>query len=116
MALNDTLYPGQKLTSGTSLTSADGRFVVTMQGDGNLVLTEGGQPVWSSQTQGHPGAVLINQADDGNMVIVAPGNVPVWSTQTNGHPSSTFVVQSDRNAVVYNPDRIALWQADSYLR
>ena len=53
-----------------------------MQGDGNLVLYDWyNQPLWASNTSGHPGATLSVQTD-GNVVIYDPSNRPLWATNT----------------------------------
>ncbi len=56
-----------------------------MQDDGNLVLNDEGIPVWSSGTEGNPGAFLRCQ-DDGNLVIYAPDGTPLWSSNTYAGP------------------------------
>lgn len=49
-----------------------------MQGDGNLVLYEGGAPVWSTGTFGHPGAYL-KILDNGNLVVYDTSGSVLWS-------------------------------------
>ncbi|PWK07026.1 hypothetical protein [Tumebacillus permanentifrigoris] len=48
----DTLHPGQTLSNNGMLVSADGRFAFDMQSDGNLVLYNSGNGLWSSHTNG----------------------------------------------------------------
>jgi hypothetical protein len=75
------LLPGQTLLAGQSI--SDGRDILTMQADGNLVLyAPGSIPVWASNTAGHGGAQLVMQAD-GDAVLDAPGNLTLWSTNTS---------------------------------
>ena len=45
----DNLKYGEKLFPGQRLRSDNGRFVMDMQLDGNLVLSDGGRVVWSSE-------------------------------------------------------------------
>ncbi len=75
------LIPGAKYTkviwaSGTSATRCN------MQTDGGLVLydAEGGQ-IWSSFTNGNPGAFLRCQ-DDGNLVILAPNGTVIKNSNS----------------------------------
>jgi len=75
--------PGVTLTSGQSVTSVDGEVVTVMQGDGNLVLRSHGRALWSSGTEGNPGARLIGQAD-GNAVILTGTHNVVWDSGTAG--------------------------------
>jgi hypothetical protein len=53
-----------------------------MQGDGDLVVSAGGTPVWSTGTNGFLGARLDVQ-DDGNLVIYQ-GSTVAWASWTNG--------------------------------
>ena len=74
------------LPFNAGIASCDGRFVLTMQGDGNLVLTQIGRGVlWHTGTHGHPGAVLWQQGD-GNLVIYDASGRALWSSGTQGHP------------------------------
>lgn len=97
------LNPGQQITSGTQIASPDGKFVLQMQSDGNLVLRAPGNiPLGDTRTAGHDGTIAVMQAD-GNFVLTAPGNIPVWSSGTDGHPGTVLQVQDDGNVVLYAP-------------
>lgn len=108
---------------------------LVMQSDGNLVLySTSGQPLWSAQTSGNPGAWLALQTD-GNMVVYSSSNVALWSTSTILSPDHLayvnttlssggllypgqkietadrgfkLILQTDGNLVLYSPTR-ALW-------
>jgi hypothetical protein len=100
-ATRSNLNPGSRLASGDLLRSANGRFALVMQEDGNLVLYRtGDRAIWSTRTHGHPGAILVNQRD-GNVVLNAPGVGTLWSTRTAGRTGAILVMQDDGNAVVY---------------
>ncbi|SDI97803.1 D-mannose binding lectin [Frankineae bacterium MT45] len=105
----DQLVAGQALFAGQTLTSASGWYWVTMQADGNLVVYENelvgtGSAVvaiWSSRTNGNPGAHFQLQSD-GNAVVYSAGNKALWSTRTFGAgPDVRFIMQSDGNLVLY---------------
>jgi hypothetical protein len=71
--LSDTLTSPTSLQSGQSLISADGRFRLTMQPDGNLVLYwPGNWAVWGSNTAGHNGAYLAWCGDPKCVAVIAP--------------------------------------------
>ena len=97
------LNPGQQITSGTQIASPDGKYVLQMQSDGNLVLRAPGNiPLGDTRTAGHDGTIAVMQTD-GNFVLRAPGNIPVWASGTDGHPGTVLQVQDDGNVVLYAP-------------
>lgn len=112
-APRDGLIAGQRLDSGGRLGSTDGRQVLVMQGDGNLVLYGPAGAAWTSGTS-VPGATLVMQ-DDGNLVVYAPGGGPVWHTRTGGNTGARLLVQDDGNLVVYRPDGLPPWYRGSPL-
>jgi len=104
------LLPGQTLLAGQSI--SDGRDILTMQADGNLVLYARSIPVWASNTAGHGGAQLVMQAD-GNLVVAAPGGRPLWTAGTGGHSGSVLVMKADGDAVLDAPGHVTLWSTNT---
>jgi len=104
------LLPGQTLLAGQSI--SDGRDILTMQADGNLVLYARSIPVWASNTAGHGGAQLVMQAD-GNLVVAAPGGRPLWTAGTGGHSGSVLVMQADGDVVIDAPGSVVLWSTNT---
>lgn len=98
----DSLEPGQELGSGGTLYSNNGCFALKLQQDGNLVLFNSNQPLWSSGTEGRSVQRLWMQPD-GNLVMYAYNGQPIWASQTVGRDGSRLVVQNDGNAVIYAP-------------
>ncbi|SLD06754.1 putative mannose-specific lectin [Mycobacteroides abscessus subsp. massiliense] len=72
-----------------------------MQDDGNLVLTEGGSPIWASDTSGHSAGRAEVQSD-GNFVVYDNGGGALWSSNTEGRSDVKLVLQDDRNLVLYS--------------
>ncbi|MGW6446375.1 LysM peptidoglycan-binding domain-containing protein [Lentzea sp. NPDC055074] len=107
----DTLQAGQELTRGQQLTSANG-YMLTLQSDGNLVLSENTGTVWASGTDGK-GAVRATLQDDGNFVLYTSDDNAVWSTGTQGNEGSRLVLQDDRNLVVFGSDGGARWASNT---
>ncbi|MGQ0839036.1 S8 family serine peptidase [Actinokineospora sp.] len=106
---NDRLVRGQGLQPDQSLRSANGAYLLAMQGDGNFVLyNQANQPLWHTNTHGNPGAYLIFQGD-GNVVIYTGSGQPLWHTNSHGTLASTFVVQDDSNIVLYGPSGQVYW-------
>jgi hypothetical protein len=62
----------------------------TMQTDGNFVVYDvAHNPIWSTNTAGHPGAYLRQQYD-GNLVVYSAGGTPLWAAMTvNNAPACT---------------------------
>lgn len=108
--MGDTLRVGEELGLGQSLVG--GAYTLTLQPDGNLVLSEpDGNVVWSTLThdQGVERAVL---QEDGNFVLYK-GEGAAWATETNGREVDRLTVQADRNVVLYGTDGSALWASDT---
>src|SRR5437773_2200413 len=90
--MSDRLNPGDSLAVGGSITSQDGRFTLTLQADGNLVLDEPGRGArWATGTDGRTVSQAVMQTD-GNFVLYGPAG-PIWATATEGHPGSYLAVQ-----------------------
>ncbi len=100
---DDKLNSGESLRRGESLTSANGRFKLLMQRDGNLVLYgPGNRPLWSSGTEGGPVERCTMQRD-GNLVLYLHNGEPVWASNTERNPDSFLLLQNDGNLVIYQP-------------
>jgi hypothetical protein len=109
------LAPPNQLTPGQSLISANGRYNLTLQADGNLVLYRGATPLWSTNTSGKPVTVAAMQAD-GNLVLYDAHGHPLWYSGTNGHPGAFLTVQDDGNVVLYveaGPLRWPIWATNT---
>ena len=102
---NDVLFPNQ------SRMSVDGRFRLTYQSDGNLVLYSGSSPLWASNTSGTTAGTTEMQGD-GNLVVYDGFHNAVWSSQTYGYSGAFLVVQSDGNLVIYN-SVYAIWATNT---
>jgi phosphoglycerol transferase len=103
------LASGQTLASNASLLSCDGRFSLTMRGDGELVLggcgcSALGGVCWGSHTGGHPGAAAT-MGTDGNLVISGPacpgGGGTCWTSGSSGHPGAFVRLQDDGNVCIF---------------
>lgn len=114
---SDTLYAGEVLANGRSLSSSNGyRFV--MQSDGNGVVykptSSGAVALWASNTSGRSGTHLVMQTD-GNLVMYGP-NGAYWASNTAGRPGTYLAMQSDGNLVMYQPvsgGRTAVWRTNT---
>lgn len=104
------------LGNNGQLKSANGKFTVVMQGDGNLVgYKADGKAFWAKGYQSNPKQPyqLVMQGD-GNLVVIDSTGKPTWSAGKNGNiPPYRFIVQDDRNLVVYDGNNKPLWASGS---
>ena len=108
-----TLSPNQELKVGQSIVSADGRFKLILQSDGNFVLYgPQGQPLWDTGTEGRPSQRVIMQ-NDGNLVIYDGNNSPLWNSGTEGFPGAKLIDQNDGNQVIYGTGGQVLWASNT---
>lgn len=88
----DQLLEGQTLGSGRAL--VNGGYRATMQGDGNLVVQDGGgRPVWFTGTS-RPGSVLRVEGD-GVLNLVAPDSSLQWFQPARGSGMERLVLGGD---------------------
>lgn len=113
---SDSLSPDESLYAGVAIHSGDGRFSLSYQGDGNLVLYHNGVgPIWASDTAGTSAGRALMQAD-GNFVIYDGSGAPVWHTGTPDNPGAYLVVQNDGNVVLYSAGGGVLWHTGTCCR
>lgn len=116
----DTLKAGESLHVGQELRSANGKYQLILQGDGNLVLYEPGQvPVWATGTWTLPQLLRPTRLDmqaDGNIVLYTAFNYVAWSPNIHGRGGDRLVLQPDRNVVVYTPGGEPVWATDTWVR
>ena len=111
---HDRLLPGQGLLPNSSIKSADGRFTLTLQNDGNLVLYgPAHQAMWASNTNGHSSVWSAIMQSDGNLVVYDAHAKALWASGTNGKLDSTLVVQNDGNLVIYDAANHAIWASNT---
>lgn len=104
----DTLTSGARLYPGQAVQSRDGRFALTYQTDGNLVLYgPGGVARWSTQAFSSPGYAEMQV--DGNFVVYASNGTPIWASGTSGARNATLVVQNDGQVDIRTPQGLVIW-------
>ncbi|MFJ5228682.1 hypothetical protein ACIQBJ_02170 [Kitasatospora sp. NPDC088391] len=96
---NFTVQAGSwTLPSGlsTSVGSGGTAYILTMQGDGNLLVTSPGTTgaLWATGTWNSPGAAA-RFAADGSLQVMAPDGTVVWRSATAGGAGSTLTFGGD---------------------
>jgi hypothetical protein len=100
----------RRLLPGESFRSSSGRYRLTYQSDGDLVLYDEQMRtrLWTANTAGTaPGQTLLQT--DGNFVVYDSAGVNRWSSGTSGNPNAYLAVQDDGNLVIYGSDGQPIW-------
>jgi lysophospholipase L1-like esterase len=101
------LTSGRTLAPNAPLKSCDGRFSLTLQSNGGLLLTEGATTLWTANTTTQT-AVQGRMEPTGNFVLYDSTGRPVWATNTDNNTGASLVLQNDGNMVIYNGGS-AIW-------
>jgi hypothetical protein len=109
--MTDTMSEGT-YPLGTALTSANGSFRLAFQADGNLVLSYGDRPFWSSKTNEgtEPGVQLILR---NGVLSIRSLNGSICEYGKGGSPGAILVVQNDGNLVIYDANHSTVWQSNT---
>lgn len=76
---------------------------LTIQSDGNLVYYKKKKLIWSSETKGNIGAILIMQSD-GNLVIYTTDMKAIWSSETSNKITTHAEFLADGSFGIMNKD------------
>jgi hypothetical protein len=106
--VNHTLRSHSTLFQGQQIETADRKYRLVLQPDGNLVLYSQSRALWATYTLGEIKPYLVIQAD-GNLVLYRSNGVPLWHTFTSRQGPSKLVMQADGNLVLYNPVGQPTW-------
>jgi hypothetical protein len=118
-AQQSTIRPGEVLRGDAAVSSASGRYTLTYQADGNLVVYRNPErsgldrtALWATHTMSSTLGATVMQPD-GNLVVFDRLNRPVYSSRTGGNPGARLIVQDDGNVVIYRADGRAIWATDT---
>ena len=108
-----TLGPDTELKPSEFLRSPNGQYTLTMQMDGNLVLSTRYRQMWVARLKSAPapGSYLVMQVDGNLVVYNAQG--PVWASNTDGHPRASLTLQDDGVAVIYGVGTQRIWATNT---
>lgn len=102
------LQSGQFILVSQFIPSADGRFSVVVQQDGNVVLYGPSGAMWVAPWTWGRGSTTLTMQTDGNLTVRGPQNELIWQSGTGGYPGARLVMQNDGNLVIYS-GWTALW-------
>lgn len=104
------LQAGQFIVASQAIRSADGRFSLFVQLDGNVVLYGPAGALWVAPYTWGRGSTTLTMQTDGNLTVRGPENELIWQSGTGGNPGAWFVVQDDGNLVIYS-GWTAIWNS-----
>ena len=106
---------GAALGEGQTLTSANGRYRLVMQYDGNLVIYCDRKYVnWDSRTHGIAIEGGLRFQSDGNLVLYKYGKQAVWNSKTYRSEACRLVMQNDGNLVLYGCYGKVYWSTSTH--
>ncbi|KAJ4127036.1 hypothetical protein NW768_008657 [Fusarium equiseti] len=108
---------GGSIDRDGSIKSANGKYDLVLQGDGNFcVYAPGGRCLWASNTwtPGSSAPVKCTLENDGNLRLLDPWGREKWSSGTGGkgNANSELLIQDDGNVVI-NTDGKAIWSTNT---
>lgn len=110
-ALTTEIPAGRTLTSGQTITSAQGKFKLSMEPEGDLAIIGAADRVlWTSGTGNNPGAGAVMRTDGNLEVIDVDGNV-LWSTKTSERDSKATIDDAG-NLVIATPTA-TVWSSET---
>ncbi|WP_241990010.1 MULTISPECIES: FG-GAP-like repeat-containing protein [unclassified Streptomyces] len=117
----DNIVVGNKIITGTTLFPGDNlvsnSMRLTMQSDGDLVITANGsgKALWSTKTAGHAGATARFTVGGNLIVVDADGTTVLWESKTSA-ANGTVVLQNRGNLVIYNGNNESQWSSGTVVR
>jgi WD40 repeat protein len=102
------LTKGSELTIGNSIFSPDGKYKMTLESNGNMVIYNNNTQVWQSNTAGQ-GVTKCSFQADGNLVLYTATNVAKWAAGLNNTSAATLMLLNDGNLGIFTSGSVKLW-------
>jgi len=110
------LNSGDFLTVGQSMTSLNGKYVLTHQADGNICLSDNPvtKAIWCAMTNSSQPGALVMQTD-GNLCYYNSSGRYLWGSQSNDKGVAPYylIVQDDRNVCIYDANNKFIWATNT---
>ncbi|MFJ2913491.1 hypothetical protein ACIO8F_29610 [Streptomyces sp. NPDC087228] len=104
-------YAPATLGKNQAWTSGNGRTILRVQSDGNVVVYKDNRPAWQAPNV-YPNADHLVMQEDGNFVIYNRAGKAIWAAGT-WHKGRYLAVQDDGNVVVYNNANQPVWATNT---
>ena len=104
-AVND----GLSSVGSTNVPGQNCNFSALFRSDGNFVVFQGSNAVWSTGTSGKSATRAQFQAD--GSFVVATASTALFNTATNGKSATSMVLGKNGNLVILNSSGNVLWES-----
>ncbi|QXE39275.1 hypothetical protein KQY30_20495 [Streptomyces sp. GMY02] len=104
-------YAPATLGKNQAWTSGNGRAILRVQSDGNVVLYKNNRAVWQAPNV-YPNADRLVMQSDGNLVVYNKAGKALWAAGT-WQKGRYLAVQDDGNVVVYDNANRPVWATNT---
>lgn len=100
-AICGRMIAGEGLRPDVRVRSCNGKAMLVLQTDGNVVLYNDVGAVWVAPNTLGRGTSLFQMQHDGNLVAYNGALQALWASNTAGNPGAWLAIQDDCNLVIY---------------
>lgn len=116
----DYLAQGERLNSGESIYSSNGKYQLILQTDGNLVIyDENHTSIWATNMATYGKGDHLDVQFDGNLVVYDKDHKPLWSTGTYKSKVVKLILTDNGNLILFDwtpQNTIAVWTSKEGLK
>ncbi|MFC9650473.1 MULTISPECIES: hypothetical protein [unclassified Streptomyces] len=111
LRVDSRFYAPATLGKNQAWTSGNGRAILRVQSDGNVVLYKDNRAAWQAPNV-YPNADRLVMQEDGNLVVYNRAGRALWAAGT-WQKGRYLAVQDDGNVVVYNSANRPVWATNT---
>jgi hypothetical protein len=112
----DRMLNGEQLGAERKLFSPDGTAVLTVQGDGNVVIYRLGRLMWQSRTRDPALSPVLVMQGDGNLVVYSTTGRLLGSYNTYGKGATQVVLGNDGVLRVQTSTGATVWASNGVVK
>ena len=109
MCWDEKCLPNGILRRKKFLKSKNSRYQLHLRRNGNLVLTCGGRPIWTSFTSNNTVDFLYFNNEGTSLILRGKDNSTIWRAPSTGK-GKKLVLQDDGKLVLYNSCNESVWE------